>query len=160
MIFCCAPAKPVWKSTPEIRSVGNSIYDAKMQPMKSGYNFYDKFQLDIINHSNRDLKIDWNRTKYIHNGQARGVFVFKGINPEDVRNATIPLERISSGETFIKIIAPHSMLARPGWTSRAEKGTSPGILPSGENTIHLVVLQDGKEVIERLTVVLDEIQDQ
>jgi hypothetical protein len=94
---------------------------------------------------------------YHHNGRVRGVFVFNGINPEDIKNSTIPADIIPPGTKLSKVIAPYNLLARPPIRSReGEAGISPGILPAGKNGAYLVVKQNSKEKVEMLTVIIKE----
>ena len=58
---------------------------------------------------------------------------------------------------FSKVISPHRLLARPPIRSRGvETDISPGILPTGENGARLVVKENGKEIVETVTVIIKE----
>jgi len=55
---------------------------------------------------------------------------------------------------------PYKLLARAPIRDRGkginESGIQPGILPNGENGILLVVKQNGKEIIEKITLNIEE----
>jgi len=155
IISGCAPAK-VWISSPEIQTAGNPYYEARLEPITGKYSFFVSFHLTVTNKSNNELKINWNKTRYIQNNRRFGVFVFKGIKPEDIKNFTIPPEIIPPGDTFSKVISPYKLLARApikySSKNKAESSIMPGIIPNGKNGILLVVSQNGKEVVEQMSV--------
>lgn len=156
----CAPSKTIWTSKPDFQSSGNDYYDATITPIKDGNNFYVSFRLDVFNKQKDELKIDWNRTMYIRDGGRYGVFVFKGIKPEDIKNQSVPDDTIPPGIKFSKIISPYKMLARaPISTNSGDTGINPGILPDGENGVYLVVRQSNKEIAEKLSVTIKEIKE-
>ena len=151
----CAPSK-VWISAPEIQTAGNPYYEARLEPVTGKYSFFVSFHLTVTNKSDNDLKINWNKTRYVYNGRRYGIFVFKGIKPEDIKDLTIPPDIIPAGDTFSKEISPYKLLAHAPIrnTSRSldESGIIPGIIPNGKNGILLVVGQNGKEVVEQMSV--------
>jgi len=155
MITGCAPAK-VWISSPEIQTAGNLYYEARLEPVTGKYSFFISFHLTVTNKSSKNLKINWNKTHYIHNGRRYGVFVFRGIKPEDIKNLTIPHDIIPAGETFSKVISPYKLLARApirdSSKNKAESSIMAGIIPNGKNGILLIVSQNGKEVVEQMSV--------
>ena len=108
----CAPAKKVWVSNPMVQSTQNPYYNARIEPLTRDHDFFVSFRLTVRNKADKNLVIDWNKTRYIHNGRTRGGFVFKGIKPEDVKNSTIPPDTILAGGFFSKEIMPYKLLAR------------------------------------------------
>ena len=58
-------AKKVWVSTPEYANATNDFYEATITPEKDEDTFYASFRLDILNKSNEELQIDWNKTLYL-----------------------------------------------------------------------------------------------
>jgi len=153
----CAPTKKIWRSKPEVQQAENAYYDVKLNPLKNGHSFFTKFRLDVTNKTGGVLKIDWNKTKYIHNGRIKGVFVFKGINPSDIKNQTVPDDVINAGSNFSKVIVPYKLLARaPLRTNTLEESIGAGILPNGENGAHLVIKHREKEIIEKLSMIITE----
>jgi len=159
MSLGCATEK-VWISSPEIQTAGNPYYESRLEPVTGKYSFFVSFHLAVINKSDSNLKINWNKTRYIHNGRRYGVFVFKGIKPEDIKNLTIPPNIIPAGDTFSKVISPYKLLARApirdSSKGKAESNIMPGIMPNGKNGILLVVRQNGKEVVEQMSVIIVE----
>jgi hypothetical protein len=152
----CATTKSTWTSEPPLQKEENAIFDIAFYPLKDGHDFFVKFRLDLTNKSDDVLKIDWNKTKYIHNGRAKGVFVFEGIDPADVRNRTVLDDVIDARSDFSKVIMPYKLVAwTPLRTHTSEKSISAGMLPNGENGIHLVIKHKGIEIIKELSVVIE-----
>ncbi len=155
-VFTGCVASTVWRSTPTVQNAENEYYEAHLEPLTRGHKFFVSFRLSITNRTGKDFEIDWNKTRYIHNGRRYGVFVFKGIKPEDIRNSTMPPDTVLAGVPFSKVISPFKMLARPPLRDPGVEATEstiyPGILPTGENGILLVVRQNGKEVVEQMSV--------
>ena len=152
----CATSK-VWVSSPSIQKADNDYYDARLEPLTKDNEFFVSFLLSVTNRTDKNLEIDWNRTQYIHNNMNRGVFVFKGIEPEDIKDSTIPPDMIPPGGTFTKEIAPYRLLARAPIREREKNsGIKPGILPTGENGILLVIRQNKKNIVEKMMVLITE----
>jgi hypothetical protein len=153
---CASTPAKSWTSTPAIQNLENQYYEAQMEPLKRDHKFYVVFRLTVTNKTDKSLEIDWNKTRYSHNGRNGGGFVFKGIDPEKVKNFTIPPDVVSAGATFSKEIMPYKLLARAPIRDQTvgaeESSISPGILPAGKNGIYLVVRQNGKEVRTKIEV--------
>lgn len=156
----CTTAKKAWISSPGIQSSGNPYYTARLEPLTKDHKFFVSFRLMVSNKTGKSLAVDWNKTRYIHNGRTRGVFVFQGISPDDIKNSTIPSDIIPAGERFAKVISPYKLLARGPISDRSKGITAPnmypGIMPNGENGILLVVRQNGKEISEKMTLNIEE----
>jgi len=153
----CAPTL-VSISTPEIQAVENSYYSARFEPLSDGNNFFEGFRLSISNKTSKDLQIDWNKTRYLYNGRDLGPFVFKGIEPKDIKNLTIPPDTIPAEHSFSKEITPLKLLAREPLTGRgrlAGKITS-GPIPNGKSGILLFIRQNDNQIKENLTVNITE----
>lgn len=156
-ILSCAPVPKIWTSEPVSGISSNPYFRAKLEPLKQGRPFYVSFLLEVENRTQEDMAIDWNKTLYLHNGKEKGIFLFKGVRPEDVKNRSIPPDIIAPGQTLTKVIAPHRLLARASLRDRSEsKGIHAGILPEGENGVELVVRYMGKELVETMRVTLRE----
>jgi len=153
----CATSK-IWISSPAAQTAGNPYYEAKIEPLKSVNKFFVSFRLVVTNRTDKNLEVDWNKTRYIYNGRTHGVFVFDGVRPEDIKNLTIPADTIVSGQSFSKTISPFKLLARAPIKDRyTDKPIiNPGIMPNGKNGIHLVIRQNGKEIIEKMSVNIEE----
>jgi hypothetical protein len=141
-------------STPEIQNVEHDYFSAQLEPLSQGKNYFDRFQLAVTNKTAQDLEIDWNKTRYLHNGRDGGVFVFEGIAAEDIKNATIPPGIIPAGQTFTEEIGPLALVARgPLGGKDAEAGKITfGMMPSGESGILLFVRQNGSTIKEKIIV--------
>ena len=156
----CAPKTKIWTSNPVIQTSGNQYYEAQVETLKRDkkreYNFFVLFRLTVKNRTEKNLEIDWNKTRYIYNGRTRGGFVFTGIKAEDIKNLTIPFDIVFPGHTFSKEIAPIKLIAwaplRDRSVGKDESSLSPGIIPEGENGIFLVVRQNGQEIREKITL--------
>ena len=148
----------VWVSSPVVQATGNQYYEAELEPLTNGHKFFVSFRLTVTNKTGKNFEIDWNKTKYVHNGRTRGGFVFKGIKPEDIRSSTIPADTILGEHTFSRVISPYKLLARAPLrdpsVGATESSIYPGILPTGENGIVLVVRLNGKEVVEKITLTI------
>ncbi len=155
----CVTTKKIWTSQPEVQKAASPSYEARLEPITQGHNFFVMFKLEITNNTDKNLEIDWNQTRYLYNGHSHGVFVFKGIDPKSVKNA-IPPDIIPPGVTFSKEIAPLKLVAwapiKDKSVKAGQRGISPGVLPVGQNGIRLVVIQDGKESMENMTVKIAE----
>ena len=153
---CTPMPMKTWTSSPEIQTTGNQYYEAKLEPVKNDYAFFEMFRLTVENKTDNNLKIDWNTTRDIFNDRARGVFVFKGIDPEDIKNLTIPADTVPPGAKFAKEIAPAKLVAfaplRDRTESAAKSGFSPGVIPEGKNGIYLVIRTPEQEMRDNLTL--------
>lgn len=153
----CAPTL-VSISSPKIKAVENSYYTAQFEPLAEGKNYFDRFRLRIMNKTQKDLEIDWNKTRYLYNGRDIGVFVFSGIKPENIKNITIPGDIIHAGQSFTKDISPLKLIAREPITGKGAKAgrITYGPIPTGENGIFLFVKANGKAIKEKITVKISE----
>jgi hypothetical protein len=137
--------------------VGNQFYETRFEPLKSTGDFFDSFRLTVSNKTDRNLEIDWNKTRYIYNGSAQDGFVFKGIAPKDVKTATVPPEIIPPRQTVAKVIYPIKLIAWvPAQERVLDQGLSPGLIPDGVSGIALVIIRDGKEMTEKISVTISE----
>ena len=136
-----SPSNRDWISTPIFHEVENQLLNVKFEPQKGEFPYYAFFRLTIANKSASDLIIDWNATRYLFNASDQGVFVFSGIDPEAVRTGSVPTETVPPRSVYTRDIMPMQLIA---WSPIKEKTAndrriSPGILPAGENGIHLTV---------------------
>lgn len=153
----CAAQKPQksWKSSPPVHQAQVDAVQFQLKPLKLDNPFFVAFELTIENASSMVLEIDWNQTRYLHRDQDKGLFVFRGVEPQMIKARTIPNDRILAGEKWTKQIAPARTVA---WMPRHQRpsaeglGYIPGILPSGDNSISLVVLKNGRSSRLNLSV--------
>jgi hypothetical protein len=156
MASCAAPSA-VWQVDPEMLSLRQDGFECHLQAVKHlETGPVIGFHLTVINHGQRDLSVDWNRSRYLHAGKANGPLVFAGADPTAVREGRLPLETLAPGQTLEKGIAPLTLLAKAPIRDRSvpPDGTriSGGPLPPGKNTVRLVIVQDGRNQVQDLTV--------
>jgi hypothetical protein len=152
-------------SDPAIQTASNPYYETQFEPLKQGPRSFVVFRLTVTNKSETQLQIDWNETRYLFNGRPHGLYVFRGIEPEAIRDRTIAPDVISPGDTFTRIVAPQKLLAyaplREQHTlSPGESAISGGPIPAGENGILLVVRKNGDEISEKLHVRITDVEDE
>ncbi len=152
----CAPTI-IQVSTPAIQTAENPYYRIQFEPLKRETRVFVSFRLTIINRTDRNLEIDWNKTHYIHNNRSLGIFVFKGIRPRDIKDLTIPPDIVPARGTFSKEISPYRLIGRaPFREGINEPSISPGPDPTGQSGILLVVRQIGKEIREKVKISITE----
>jgi hypothetical protein len=161
LLFClpfgCAP-KMTWTSDPMKQVRGNEAYEVTLEPIKQENEFFVAFRISVKNKTDSELKIDWNNSQYIHGGKSQGGFLFKGIDPEMLKNRNIPVDIIPPHGMLTKEIAPAKKVAwAPMRTSSTSKpGLSLGILPPGENGVLLSVSRNGKDIPQQIAVKITE----
>jgi hypothetical protein len=151
---CARSMSVVYYSRPETIRASNDAFDAQIESLKLNNPFYVAFQLTIFNKSDKPLELDWNRTRYLHGGKDYGVFVFSGIDPESIKMG-IPNEVIPAGKTFSRQIMPLKTLAYRSRKEVYKIGQSrffPSVLPNGNNTVALFMVQGTRQWKELLTV--------
>jgi len=157
VMAACAPDRGPrdWTSIPRVQTEENGLFDVRLEPLKKDKRFFVSFRLKIANKTQRDLAIDWNKTRYIHNGQPKGVFAFPGIDPASIKKA-IPPDTVAPGSVFSREIFPAHWVAfapmREEVLNKEGKGLFPGPLPEGQNGIRLVIRQGAKETVRDVTV--------
>ncbi len=154
-VWSCASA-PVerWRSEPATQTIGGPGLRAVLAPLKESAEFYVGFRLTISNEGTTPLTLDWDQTRYLHNGRDLGVFVYQGIDPATIKG-NIPAVVVPAGGTFTQDIFPLRTIAfLPGSQIPKEgrRGFIPGILPAGENGILLVLDRDGQATRQKLSV--------
>lgn len=143
----CAHKAPVYVSQPEICKASNEVFDVQIETLKLENPFYVAFHIILTNKSEKPIAIDWERTRYIHEGKSYGRIIFPGIKPESIKSG-IPSDIIPAGETLSKRLMPLKTLAFRSKSEKLNVGQSnfyPGILPNGKNTVGLVVIQEKME---------------
>lgn len=157
----CSATK-TWISSPEVQRVENSFYTISVTPVKSNSELFNSFRLELVNKSAADLEIDWNKSRYQYNRKNNGPFVFVGIEPAAIKNASVTPDIIPPGGSLSKIIGPYRLIARtPGRVNRldaAKQNFHFGPIPAGQSGVHIVVRQAGQEIAEILTVTIQEIE--
>ncbi len=152
----CAPTI-IQVSTPAIETAENPYYETQFEPLTRETRVFVSFRLTIINRTDRNLEIDWNKTHYIHNNRSLGIFVFKGIRPRDIKDLAIPPDIVPARGTFSKEISPFRLIGRaPFREGINEPSISPGPVPTGQSGILLVVRQNGNEIRAKVKVSITE----
>ena len=162
LLFCatmsCSTPRLNWVSQPQVQKVSNEVFDAELKPVgiKSGdQQTYKSFILFLRNKTDAELKIIWDNTFFIYNGQKRGGFMFEGIIHED-RDKSKPPDIVPPRSTFSRRIWPNDLVFffRPE-AARFPKGAwIHRDLNPGENGVYLTVRSDGSEINERITLVI------
>ncbi len=157
VLTACAPTKKIknWVSSPSVQKGGNKSFEARFEPLKGDKKFFVSFRLSVMNKTDKNLKIDWNKTRYIYKGRPYGGFVFYGINPADIKNS-IPPDLIAPGQLFSKEIFPTNLVAftpiREEVLNKKGRGIYPGPIPAGENGISLIILQGEQEIVDKIVL--------
>ena len=81
LLIGCAhqDVRTICESEPEMQKDSNAAFDARLDIEKQAPPFYVFFQLTLTNKTDSPLAIDWNRTRYHHNGKDLGVSHFRPI---------------------------------------------------------------------------------
>lgn len=144
---CAGPRKTIYFSQPDVQKASQRAFDVHIQPLKRDNPFYVGFRLTITNKTSRPLIIDWEKTRYLFNGNDQGIFVYEGIDPESVKSG-MPDETIPANSNFAKEISPLKTLGLMRGRDVPRTGQSnffAGILPSGRNAVLLVLRQGEQE---------------
>ena len=158
LLVSCASAKRIkgWMSSPSIQTGENSYIATQLEPVKKDKKFFVAFRLSVKNKTGKTLKIDWNKTRYLHNGRPYGGFVFAGIDPATIKKGSIPPDTIAPKTTFSKEIFPVNLVAftpiREEVLNKKGRGLYPGPIPAGESGMDLVITKNGQEITLKSTL--------
>lgn len=156
LISGCVTTRYVWKSDPVNRSIENEYFTAEISPASCDSWGCEAFRLTVKNKTNKNLELNWNKTLYIVHGQTSGGFMFEGVIYKDRNNSKSP-DIIFPGGKLSKGIWPNNLVE---FSSGRYGGWRHESMPSGENGVYLTVAVDGKEISEKLTIVLSRTQVQ
>lgn len=134
--------------TPEIAQVNNQQFSATLTPNLNYYGACEAFTLTIVNHTDQDMELDWNKTLYIKNGQTNGGFMYEGILYRDRNNPKSPDFVLAKNSTS-KVIWPSSMVT---YLSGQYGGWRHEAMATGEHGVMLTLRIDGQELREKLTM--------
>lgn len=158
--FGCSAVVYEYASNPVSRMIETQAFTASFAPAREDAGYFSSFLLEIENKSDDSIEIDWNKTLYIHDEKNRGGFVFKGIEPAQVREKRIPNEVILPRTRFSRQLFPIAKIAmaeRKDYSAGKDKpGLYGGKLPPGENSIVLSILDQGKLIRKKISVVIKE----
>jgi hypothetical protein len=154
LVGCANPSPArqeyVWESQPARQHASNEHFDVELEPIfkKSISGFgpmgCQSFNLKLVNKTDKNIEINWNKTLYINKGQTSGDFMFEGIVYKDRNNPKLP-DIIFPKVEFNKVIYPNNLISfyRSWYHNNMQQG---------ENGVYLSVVIDGKEINEKLTV--------
>jgi hypothetical protein len=151
---CASAPVQKWRSEPARQTIAGPGLQATLEPLKEEADYFVGFRFSLRNDGSAPLTLDWNQTRYLHNGRDEGVFIFIGIDPATIQGR-IPSEVVPPGATFTKEIFPLRTIAfLPGSQipQQGRRGFIPGILPAGENGILLVLNRDGQDTRQKLSL--------
>jgi hypothetical protein len=154
-VLACGTTRHIWKSEPELQRLSNDYVDIELSPV-CDQEGCQAFRLSVSNKTDHVIEIDWNKTTYITNGVHAGGFMVPGTQPKASKKSK-PSKKPKSPE----LIQPHFSRSGTIWPSALAYATHEsieywkhGIMSQGENGINLWLKVNGKEMTERLTVVL------
>jgi len=150
LAFATGCATPEWKIDPEIATVDNEFIAASIHPICRGSAGCQAFQLQIVNKTDTDIEVNWNKALYIRNGQTSGGFMFEGVIYAD-RNNNKPPDVVFKKGSFAKVIWPSNLVvldpgARGGWRHIA--------MSNGSHGLYLTILVNGKEINQRVELTI------
>ena len=155
LIFTGCATVPVYTSNPTTQKVENDLFEVELEPhLAPGKHYFDSFRYVIVNRSDKDLVLDWEKTFYLKNGKRFGHWGWKGMALEQLQEVVKqPLITIEPGDTISELIFPLKMIARSNYTAimRDEPNVDLGIIPESESGMLLTVRQGGKVIRETLT---------
>jgi hypothetical protein len=158
--FGCSAAVYEYSSSPVSKTIETQRFTVRFTPEGKADKYFSSFMLEIENTSDETIEIDWNKTLYLHEEINLGGFVFKGIEPSLVREKRIPNLVIPPGNRFSRQLFPLSKIAlaeRKNYSAGKDKpGLYGGKLPAGENSILLSILDQGKLIRKKISVVIIE----
>jgi hypothetical protein len=151
----CAGVK-VYTSNPKIQIISNEYFAAEFEPqIKPGQNFFATFRFVLTNKTNKELHIDWENTYYLLNDQRNGRFLWEGVTWDGLKEIrSKPLIPVAPGDTFTSVIFPKNLLGRGAAMATGGVQYTQGALPEGENSILLIVKQNGMVLRQKMVVVI------
>jgi hypothetical protein len=160
LVACAAPSRS-WVSRPDVQQVEETDYTLFFEPLREEAIYYSAFRLTVVNRSAEPLSIDWNRTRYLHEGKNAGPFAFKGISAEKIKEGTVAADVVAPGTRWTRIIAPLRLIAFAPLKGKsvgiATEGIRAGKLPEGENGISLLLTSPAGNVRRQMTVRIEAI---
>jgi hypothetical protein len=151
---CASASVQKWRSEPIYQTIAAPGLHVALEPLKENEEFFVGFRLTLRNEGTTPLTLDWNQSRYLHNGRDLGLFIYRGIDPAAIQGH-IPPEVVPAGATFTQEIFPLRTIAfLPGSEipKQGQRGFIPGILPAGENGILLVLGRNGQESRQKLSL--------
>lgn len=158
VISACTQGTLRTRSEPSVKSMSSEAYQIDFQPTGPSEGLFTGFMLSIRNLSEDAITVDWNKSRYMFNGQGQGGVVFQGVSEEELDN--IPKDVISPGKSLSRELWPLRLVAiapyRSPTVGHNERGFSPGAVPVGENGILIFMTLGEKLVREQVAVMITE----
>jgi hypothetical protein len=128
---CASASVQKWRSEPLDQTIAAPGLRVALEPLKENEEFFVGFRLTVRNEGATPLTLDWNQTRYLHNGRDLGLFIYRGIDPASIQGH-IPPEVVPAGATFTQEIFPLRTIAFCPAVKLPSKGSaasSPGFCP-------------------------------
>lgn len=113
---------------------------------------YSALVLQIENNTNKDIKINWNKTYFIDNGSSNGTFMFAGIVYKDRNNAK-PDDIVFAQSRFSKRIYPNNYVV---FNSGRYASWGHNGFGTGEFGVYLNLNMDNKEFNKKVFIKVKE----
>lgn len=152
-VGCATSPKYNWKAKPLYNKFSNEYVDVELHP------FFTKsiitsgcqaFRLFIINKTQKNIEVDWNKTMYIVGGRTNGGFMYPGILYLQRNNPKQP-DVIFAKSSFEKMIWPCNLVE---FSSGRHGRWRHEYMPLGQNGIYLVIRCGDEEIREKITLKL------
>jgi hypothetical protein len=150
---CATPSPPsppltsqfTWFCEPPKYEIENKHFEVTVNPICSywgcpGFTFYLRSKTD------KQLKIDWNKTQFLKNGKRAGGFMFEGVVFKDVYGQKPPDIFTATVDLSIVIYPNDLVFYDEFWKHRP--------MQPGENGVDLFVRAGGKDYHEQLSIKL------
>lgn len=138
-------ARYFWFCEPSRREIHTDHYDVRLVP-RCSYWGCPSFDFYIRNKTGRELKIDWNKTRYLKNGKPAGNFMFRGIVFKDVYGKKLS-NVVASLVDYSTVLYPNDLVFYDDqWRHRP--------MEPGESGIDLFVRANNQDFHEQLSMQL------
>lgn len=151
-VSTCGTTRHTWKSEPEHQRLSNDYVDIELSPV-CDQEGCQAFQLTVSNKTDHVIEIDWNKTTYMTNGVHAAGFMLPGMQPKTSKKPKPP-ESIQPHFSRSGKIWPSALAYPTRESAESMEHWKHGIMGRGENGVDLCLKVSGKEMSERLTVML------
>jgi hypothetical protein len=140
------PPPAQWKSEPDIVMVEYERFRVHLKPVFGNSGGCEAFVLSIVNKTDKNIRVNWNKTLYISGGHAAGGLMAEGAVSKD-RDNPKPPDVVPGNATLTRTIWPDNLAhydtgRKGGWRHEA--------MPPGENGAYVSLSINGREVSESL----------
>lgn len=132
-----------------------SITPAYWSSYRQGYGWH-AFDLSVVNKTNKNIEIVWDKTLFISDGSTRGRFMFEGVVYKE-RNDPKPNDVVFANSTFTRLILPCALVEYMSAISIGGRIQYPAkwfhhIIPPGETGAYITVKVDNNEISEKVLI--------